>query len=348
MSSYKSSLGSTSIPRHKPIVGITMGDPAGVGPEVILKALEQPKIWRSCLPVIVGDKNVFNREAARLRISTEFEELKDTADWVYPAIPSGNFLVESSKLENLDDMPEGEPSMVGGQTSLAAIEKAAQLALSGRFNAIVTAPVSKISLKMAGCEHPGHTELLAELTDTPKSLMMMMGGGLKVVLATVHVPLTQVPSLITKEHLLSVFKRTSESLHTITRRAPKIAVCGLNPHASDGGIMGTEEAEIIRPAIEEAQASGIDIEGPFPADTIFHQALQDEYDVVIAMYHDQALIPIKTLDFDRGVNVTLGLPIIRTSPDHGTAFDIAGQGMASPNSLITAITAALRIYEKRL
>jgi 4-hydroxythreonine-4-phosphate dehydrogenase len=237
----------------------------------------------------------------------------------------------------------GVLSADAGRAAYDAICTAVRDAVDGRVAAIATAPVNKLGFSRAGLSWKGHTDLLAELTRSPRVAMMFWSEPLKVVLATVHVPLTEVPRLLTRSLLGGIIDLTASEIPRFGIRRPRIALAGLNPHAGEEGVLGSEETDVLRPAVEEAKARGIVIDGPFPGDTIFGRATRGEFDVVIACYHDQGLIPVKLLAFGRAVNVTLGLPIVRTSVDHGTAFDIAGKGIADPSSMIEAVLLAARL-----
>jgi len=241
----------------------------------------------------------------------------------------------------------GRPSVTGGRAALAAIAGAVDHVRRGEIDAIVTAPISKEAIRMAGSPFPGHTEMIAAMTGVSRFAMMLVGGGLRVSLATIHLPLRHVPAELTTRKVLEVIELTWDSLPSFGDRDGTIAVCGLNPHAGEGGIMGDEDRRIVAPAVRKAAGRGIRVSGPHPADTIFHRALKGEFSAVVAMYHDQGLIPLKTLAFDSGVNLTLGLPIIRTSVDHGTAYDIAGRGIASDESLTAAILLAADLARNR-
>ncbi len=240
----------------------------------------------------------------------------------------------------------GRVTAEASRTAVAAIERAVQGCLDGELDAMVTAPICKEGLKLAGLDWPGHTEMIAALTGTQRYGMMLMGKGLRVMLVTRHLPLREVADALTKENVLEAIELTAEALTAFGLSSGRIGICGLNPHAGDGGALGTEEAEIIAPAIEAARAQGLNVAGPVPADVIFFQALEQKYDAIVAMYHDQGLAPLKMHAFDCGVNVTLGLPIIRTSPDHGTAFDIAGKNTANPGSMIAAIETAIALTQR--
>ncbi len=292
-------------------IGITCGDVNGIGPEIALKAVSSNH-WKNDVEFILVGPCA-------------------SAEWKIPF---------SGKL-----MP-GEITAEASVTAVAAIERAVRCCLDGELDAMVTAPICKEGLKLAGVNYPGHTEMIAELTGTRRYGMMLMGKGLRVMLATRHLPLRQVAAALTKENILEAIELTGEALAQLGLPNGRIGVCGLNPHAGDGGALGDEEAKIIAPAIEAARAKGFNVIGPVPADVIFFQTLEKQYDAVVAMYHDQGLGPLKMHAFDCGVNWTVGLPIIRTSPDHGTAFDIAGQGIAKPDSMIAAIETAIQLVNK--
>jgi len=284
----------------KPIVAITAGDPAGIGPEIARKASDDPRVQAVCEPVIYGPPD-----------ASRFE----------PGILSAE----------------------AGRAAYDAICAAVRDALDGRVSAIATAPVNKLGFSRAGLHWKGHTDLLADLTHAPRVAMMFWSEPLKVVLATVHVPLAEVPRLLTRPLLREIIDLTARELPRFGVVRPRLALAGLNPHAGEEGLLGSEETQILRPAVEDARGCGIAIDGPFPGDTIFGRASRGEFDAVIACYHDQGLIPVKLLAFGRAVNVTLGLPIVRTSVDHGTAFDIAGKGIADPSSMIEAVLLAARL-----
>jgi len=311
--------------RKKPRIAITMGDLNGIGPEIVVKALGSEEIQELCEPVVFGSAQVLER--AKRLVGSEVEcEL----------IESGNFRKE--------DLMPGKADEASGRASLAYIEKAVESALKKEIAAIVTAPICKESIHMAGSSYPGHTEMLADLTNTQEAVMMFEGSRFRVVLVTIHTALSNVPGLITEDKVFTTILTANDSLINLFKiPKPRIAVCGLNPHAGESGVFGREEIESIGPAVSKAREIGIDVTGPMPADTLFYYANQGTWDAVVAMYHDQGLVPFKMLSFEDGVNVTLGLPIIRTSPDHGTAFDIAWDGSADPTSMISAIKVALRL-----
>ena len=290
---------SLSLPR----VGITVGDPAGIGPEIAVKAAGRPEVLAVCEPVLYG--------------------------------PTGG--------AELSGFAIGQISAKAGQAAYDAILRAVADAQAGRIDAVATAPINKEAFAAAGVPWRGHTELLAHLTGSSRFAMMFYADELRVVLATVHIALSEVPRSLTAERLDATIALTAAELPRFGHPRPRLAVAGLNPHAGEHGVIGREEDEMMRPAIAACRARGIDVAGPFPADTIFLRAMRGEFDAVIACYHDQGLIPVKMAAFGRAVNVTLGLPIVRTSVDHGTAFDIAGKGVADPGSLIEAIKLAARL-----
>jgi 4-hydroxythreonine-4-phosphate dehydrogenase len=316
-------------PGGKPTIGITMGDPSGIGPEIILKSIFCSEIQSTCSFVIYGDSEVLKEAKKLTGINNDLKIMSVT---------------------NLDknDLRIGIPSAEGGQASILYIREAVKHALKGIIDAIVTAPISKESIHLAGSSYPGHTEMLKDITGARNVAMLFEGGEFRVVLVTIHCALSEVPKLITQDRVFNAIELTHSSLvELFDIPSPKIAVCGLNPHAGESGIFGNEETEYIIPAVRRATDLGIDVIGPLPADTIFYRARQGIWDAVISMYHDQGLIPFKMLSFEDGVNVTLGLPIIRTSPDHGTAFDIAWEGKANPSSMIAAIKVAARLARNR-
>jgi 4-hydroxythreonine-4-phosphate dehydrogenase len=319
-------------------IAITMGEPGGVGPEVIVRALHCSGIWKSCSPVVVGNAGVM-REAVRLsgipmkvKTVTDISGLRPQAGIIY-------VLEVRSRLS----AKKGVPSVSAGRAVVKYVKRAVGLALNNEVNAVVTAPISKESLKMAGHKWPGHTELLAELTDAKNYAMMFSSKKLKVILCTIHMPLKDVPGKISEGLVLKTLRLAGTGAGMLGIKKPRIAVAGLNPHAGESGIMGKEEVRSIIPAVRKAQNEGMNVSGPYPPDVVFHRAYKGEFDIVVCMYHDQGLIPFKMLAFETGVNFTLGLPIIRTSPDHGTGFDIAWKNRVDPSSMIEAIKLAARI-----
>ena len=322
-----------------PLVVITMGDPCGIGPEIIIKALQIPGIATICVPLVIGDRLALERALLVCNSTLKIQEITTVEEALHVpghCIP----LLALSHLSDAD-ITYGAPTIAAGDAVYRYICHAARLCLDGQVAAMVTAPISKEAMHLAGHDYPGHTELLAELCGTDNFVMMLAGDLLRVSLVTIHEALADVPRLITFEQVLKTIRITSEGVARLTgKRSPKLAVLALNPHCGEAGKFGTQEAEIIEPAIQAARQKGIDVEGPLSADTLFHFARQGGYDGVVAMYHDQGLIPLKMLHFDDGVNITLGLPIIRTSVDHGTAYNLAGTGKASEKSLLAALRMA--------
>ena len=327
-------------------LGITLGDPAGVGPEVIVKALALPRA-RGVPAVVLGDVAVVKETARRLRARVEVVPLaeRDLVEGrVPPRMRSGRRVLPVVPISDLPAAARrpGRPSVAGGRASYRCIEAAARLAAAEAIAGIVTAPINKGWVTRAGFPISGHTELLKDLTGAPAVRMMLAGSRLRVILVTMHVALGKVPSVLRVDEVARTIVIGAEHLRRYHRVArPRIAVAGLNPHAGEDGLFGSEEKRIIAPAIARARRHGVDATGPYSADSLFHQAVHDRtFDAVIAMYHDQGLIPLKLLHFHDGVNVTLGLPIVRTSPDHGTAYDIAGKGTADAGSMTAAIALA--------
>ncbi|MEM9475644.1 MAG: 4-hydroxythreonine-4-phosphate dehydrogenase PdxA [Pseudomonadota bacterium] len=310
-------------------VALTCGDPAGIGPEIAVAAwralgAELPFFW-------IGDPAHLPAETPKVEIAAPDEAMAAAAQGL-PVLPHP-FAAPATP---------GRPDPANAAGVISAIERGVELVQTGTACALTTAPINKKALiDGAQFPYPGHTEFLAALAGVDRVVMMLAGDGLRVVPATIHIPLSQVPDQLTPELLRSTIRITHDGLRDrFGIAAPRIAVAGLNPHAGEGGAMGHEDAQIIAPVVAELGATGMDITGPHSADTMFHPAARARYDVAIAMYHDQALIPIKTIDFSGGVNVTLGLPFLRTSPDHGTAYDIAGRGVADPTSMIAALRLA--------
>jgi 4-hydroxythreonine-4-phosphate dehydrogenase len=314
-----------------------MGDPAGVGPEVVVRAFSQPEVleWAQC--VVLGNDRALRDACETLGLPYPFREVASEDEELFADEPT---LLKSDRIQGAPILP-GHPDARTGRASLSYIMKATDLCLRGVADGLVTAPVSKDALRRAGCRYPGHTELIADLAGAEKVVMMLAGGGLRVALVTTHAALATVPQLATRGEVfgsLVVIDRDLRESFGLSR--PRIGVLGLNPHAGEGGLFGREEEVHITPGIEEAKGRNIDATGPLPADTAFHRMLEGEFDVILAMYHDQGLGPLKTVAFDRSVNISLGLPIVRTSVGHGTAFGIAGTGRASESSLVEAIRTA--------
>ena len=327
----------------RPIIGITMGDPVGVGPEIILSALKQPSVYRLCKPLVIGDVLRLNTAKKVIKSTLAFKTISTPKDCKFE-----HGCVDVMNLSKLpiDDVIWGQPTVDTGRAMVRYIIAAIDLATQGVINATVTCPINKHAMQIAGVNYPGHTELFADRTNTTDFVMMMAGRHLKVVPATIHIPLKRVPKILSKELIAKTIRITGRSLiERFGIENPRIAVAGLNPHAGEDGLFGEEEKQVIIPAIHIAKRGAYLVSGPFPPDTVFHYASKGRFDVVISMYHDQGLIPFKMIHFADGVNTTLGLPIIRTSVDHGTAYDIAGSGKANPSSLMAAIQMATEQVE---
>ena len=327
-----------------PVICITMGDPAGIGPEIILKVLSDPEICKICLPLVLGDYealSTYNKHGESRRV----QKVNDPSE--AKGIPGVIDLMPVSEMKEGSVVP-GRPNLEGGQAMVSYIERAVELIQSDKAAAIVTCPISKSLMHEAGYPFDGHTELLAYLTKTDEYVMMLAGDRLRVALVTIHCALEEVPRKLDETKVYKTIDITARAMaKDFGFSRAKIAVAGLNPHAGESGLFGQEERQHILPAVERARSKGLDVVGPLPADTLFFQAVSGRYDVVIAMYHDQGLIPLKLLHFSDAVNVTLGLPIIRTSVDHGTAYDIAGKGQADASSLKAAIKMAVEMVHNR-
>jgi len=334
-----------TVPDTRPLLALTMGDPVGIGPEIMVQALADPEVYQSCRPLILGDLPALTRACQELTPELTLHTVKDPSQGRYRA-----GTIDLLPLSHLspDDLNRSHPSAGGGQAMVSYIYTAIDMALHREVAGMVTGPISKTSLHLAGYSYPGHTELLQARTGASEVAMMLAGGKFRVVLATIHCSLAEVPELLTMDKLLRLFRLTCRALEQDFGLAqPRLGVAALNPHASEGGLFGDEEKEVIIPAVLEARGQGLPVSGPFPADTLFWRHSQGEFDAICAMYHDQGLIPLKLLHFMDAVNVTLGLPIIRTSVDHGTAYDLAGTGQAHPGSLKAAIFMAAEIAQRR-
>lgn len=312
-----------------------MGEACGVGPEVLLKALATGRPQRACRPLVLGDPEVLRATARRLGLGIGPIEV-DAPE----GVPPGGWGVLGCS--RLGEVVPGRLTPEVARAAVRYVERAVELCERGIARAMVTCPLSKVALRWAGAPFPGHTELLAARTGAPRHAMMLVGGGLRVVLVTTHLPLREVPDSLSVRRILDVLELTQEALRGWFRvPLPRLAVAALNPHAGEEGLLGWEEQRVIAPAVRAARERGIEAEGPLAADTLFRRA--ERYDAVVCMYHDQALIPLKLLHFEEAVNLTLGLPFVRTSVGHGTAYDIAGQGVASPRSLLAAIELAAEL-----
>ncbi|MFT5698739.1 MAG: 4-hydroxythreonine-4-phosphate dehydrogenase [Desulforhopalus sp.] len=329
------------------IIGITMGCPASIGPEIILKYFKSHPSSDNPTPIVLGDVTVLEKCAKLLGFDdiqivpwTVGTKAPQRTEKIIPVLPLSN-LKES-------DIVWGKPNLATARAMAHYITEGVRLTQEGILDGITTCPISKYSLNQAGFTFPGHTEMLAELTGSKEYAMMMAGDRLRVTLVTIHCSLASVPSALTQASIIQLIETTHNALTIdLGIENPKIAVAALNPHAGENLLFGDEEQTIIQPAIDNARQKGISVHGPFPPDTVFFKAAQGDYDAVVCMYHDQGLIPFKLLHFNDGINVTLGLPIVRTSVDHGTAYDIAGDGVADPSSLGHAITLAREICGNR-
>ncbi|HWP41103.1 MAG TPA: 4-hydroxythreonine-4-phosphate dehydrogenase PdxA, partial [Tepidisphaeraceae bacterium] len=335
----------------KPIIGISMGDPAGVGPEIIASALSRQVVHELCRPIVIGDASVMRKATTYARTSQQIHAVKNVEDARF-----SQDVIDVYDLGNVDvqKLEPGKVSAMAGHAAFEAVRVLIELALAGRVHATVTAPIHKEALVAAGHHFPGHTEIFAHFTGTSDFTMMLAAGNVRVVHVSTHVSLRQACDAVRQDRVLKVIELAHDACRKLGIDRPKIGVAGLNPHASDGGLFGTEEKEHIIPAIQQALARGMDVEGPQPADTFFPKVVAGAYDIAVAMYHDQGHIPVKLQGFKydarqrawtsvRGINVSLGMPIIRASVDHGTAFDQAGKGTASDASLLDAIEYAAKM-----
>jgi 4-hydroxythreonine-4-phosphate dehydrogenase len=328
-----------------PLIGITMGDPAGIGPEVIVKALAGREISRLCRPLVIGACDVMERTVRSLGLRFAVRRIDGHEGQIG----------RPREIAVLDPLPRplgrvrpGAASAKAGAASVAFITKAVRLAELGCIDAMVTGPINKEAINLAGHHYPGHTEMLADLTKSKEVGMMILGGPLKIMFVTTHVAVRALPQTLSRARISRAIRLVDRAMREYFGVArPRIGVAALNPHAGEGGLFGKEERQIIRPAARQARASGIDNSDPLPADTLFSKAARGDYDAVVAMYHDQGLIPLKLVAFGKCVNLTVGIPIIRTSVDHGTAYDIAGRGVADPGSLIEAVRLATDLVRSK-
>ncbi len=325
-----------------PILALTMGDAAGIGPEIIVRALDRAETYALARPLVIGDFDVFQATLDGMKAPLTLHGVE--------SVTQAFFRVGTIDLLNLNNIQLNEltPRQIcpaAGRAAVECVMKAIDLAMSGSVDAIVTAPLHKEAMDQAGYHYPGHTEILAERTGTEDYRMMLVSGGLRVVLVTIHVALRKALDMIDPDRVLQTIRMADDAMRRLDIENPRVAVAGVNPHAGEGGLFGREEIDILKPAIAIARAEGIDAQGPLPPDTVFYRAIKGQFDVVVVMYHDQGLIPIKLFGFGQGVNVTLGLPIIRTSVDHGTAFGKAWQWRADPGSMIQAIEMAVKMAQ---
>ncbi len=330
---------------RKPLLGITLGDPSGVGPEVAYLAAIAPEVRRVCRPLLIGDEQIVRRTQEALNHPGPVEAIDEVEE--LSGVSAKDVAVLHYPVRNPAGLPYGKLSARAGRAAYDWVVAGALLAIQKEIDGLVTAPLNKEAVLRAGIRgFQGHTELLAQLSKTKRFAMMLAGGTLRVVLVTTHAAIENVASLLTPVKVLEKIVLTNAYLNQIGIKRPHIAVAALNPHAGEGGAFGNQEARIIRPAISRAKRRGIHVSGPYPADTLFARHLREPYDAVVVMYHDQGLIPLKLLAFGKGVNITLGLPFVRTSPDHGTAFELAGTGQADPGSMIEAVLQAARMAKE--
>ncbi|WP_223592050.1 4-hydroxythreonine-4-phosphate dehydrogenase PdxA [Neobacillus bataviensis] len=330
---------------NKPSIAITMGDPSGVGPEIIVKSLNDQNIYENCRPFVIGDLKILKRA---LDVTNSDLQLNSISNPEEAKFQYGTIDIIDLDLVS-EDLPWGQVSAEAGNAAFRYLEKAIAFANEKQIHGICTAPLNKEALHKAGHLYPGHTEILAELTNTKDFAMMLSAPGLRVIHVTTHIGLIDAVNKINVDRQYTVIKLAHDTLQKAGIKSPRIAVCGINPHAGENGLFGNgEEEEKIIPAVEKAQAEGINVQGPLPADTLFFRARRGDFDIVVAQYHDQGHGPIKVLGLEAGVNITVGLPIIRTSVDHGTAFDIAGKNIADELSLKEAIRMAIELAPEKL
>ncbi len=328
----------------KPFLGITMGDASGSGPEIIVKSLEERRFYDQARMIVIGDSKIMKRAAGIVNGKKPVRSIKSPEE--------GGTDPEVIDVLDFDNLPADLAFAVidarAGKAAYDYVASGVELALSGRIDAVVTAPLSKEAMNLGGCHFAGHTEILAALSGTKNYAMMLVGGSLRVIHATTHVSMRQACDLVKKERVLSVIELADSGCRLLGVKDPRVAVAGLNPHSGEGGLFGSEEVEQIIPAVELAKAKGINVFGPIPPDTVFYRmAAKNHFDIVVCMYHDQGHIPMKVLSFETAVNVTLGLPFIRTSVDHGTVYGKAGKGTADHRSLNQAIVLAVQMANEK-
>ena len=326
----------------KPVIGIPMGDPAGIGPEIIIKALKHKEIYEVCNPLVIGDKEIINKAVQVCNTDLAVNSINSSVEGKY-----NTDIINVIDLSNIDidDFKYGTVQAQNGRAAYEYIKKGVEMALDNEITSIATTPINKPALKAAGVDFIGHTEILAGLTNTEDPLTMFEVRGMRVFFLTRHVSLRKACDMVTVERLLDYISRCTGALKSLGITDGTMAVAGLNPHSGDNGLFGTEDMEFIQPAVLTAKEQGFNVEGPVGADSVFHLALKGRYNSVLSLYHDQGHIATKTLDFERTIAITLGLPFLRTSVDHGTAFDIAGEGIASEVSMVEAILLAAKYSE---
>ena len=323
------------------MIAVTMGDPAGIGPEIALASIADPEIWERGTPLLVGDMSVLEAVRETLGMKMELRRVEDPSD--AEGSPESLPVLDLKMVPDLSALPVGKVSALGGKASVAYIRKCVDLCMSGQAAGIATTPINKESLKAAKVHYIGHTEMLAEMSGAPKSYTMFIVDKLRILFHSRHLSLRRAIETLETDDVVHSIETAAKCLDSIGLDSGTIALAGLNPHSSDGGLFGDEEARVLTPAVEEAKRRGINVVGPVPADSVFYFGLQGKYDVVVSLYHDQGHIASKTYDFYRTVSVTFGLPFIRTSVDHGTAFDIAWKGIANPVSMKEAMLACFDI-----
>ncbi|MBL7968335.1 MAG: 4-hydroxythreonine-4-phosphate dehydrogenase PdxA [Prolixibacteraceae bacterium] len=342
----------TETQKYLPVLAITMGDPAGIGPEIAAKVFGQPQIYEQCRPLLTGNARLMHKALDLIHSGLKINVVSKVKD---AAFQFGTIDIYDLPVECPEKIEYGKISVEAGEIAFRSVEKAIELALSGEVDGTVTNPIHKGAINAAGHHFSGHTEIYAHYTHSPKYAMLLADEKIKVIHVSTHVSLRKACDLVKKERVLETIHLLNDGLQKIGIEQPRIGVAGLNPHAGDGGLFGDEEVLEITPAVEQAKAEGIHAEGPFPPDTLFALASGGRFDGCVAMYHDQGHIPFKLAGFVwdeetgsmksvKGVNITLGLPIIRTSVDHGTAFEIAGKGIASPDALVYAIEYAIKLF----
>ena len=328
------------IKKNTPVIGITMGDPSGIGPEIILKSFENAEIRNSRI-IVIGDYNVMMAAYLLLKIkSFKLNRVLNVRECLFNY---GILNILDLHLIDMNELIPGKVQAISGNAAFECIKEAVELVQKKDIDAIATAPLNKEALHLAGHKYPGHTEILAWLTDTKDYAMLLYDEKLSVIHVSTHISLLEAITGLRRERIEKVIGLANETMKKLCGKEPRIAVAGINPHAGENGLFGNEEMIKIIPAIKNMKEKGINVEGPLPPDTVFLQAVQGKYDVVVAMYHDQGHIPLKLIGFDSGVNITAGLPFIRTSVDHGTAFDIAWQGKANEKSMVEAIKVLIKL-----
>ncbi|WHH61568.1 4-hydroxythreonine-4-phosphate dehydrogenase PdxA [Petroclostridium sp. X23] len=323
----------------RPIIGIPLGDPAGIGPEIVVKSLSKTEVYQTCRPLVIGDKDVVLQALKFCGLSLNIHSIQKAEEGTYEL---GTIDLIDLKNVDISNLKIGEIQALGGQAAFDYINKSVEMAMSREIDAIATTPINKESLKAANIDYIGHTEILAGLTNTTDPLTMFEVRNMRVFFLTRHVSLQQACNLVTKEKIIEYIVRCTEALKKLGIEDGTMAVAGLNPHSGEHGLFGNEEVIHVEPAVQEAQRMGYKVVGPISADSVFHLALQGRYNSVLSLYHDQGHIATKTLDFERTIALTNGLPFLRTSVDHGTALDIAGKGLASETSMIEAILIAAK------